>query len=264
MPKTTTDDASLYYEVHGKGEPLLLIAGLGSDSSSWAGVVKMFSARFQTVVFDNRGTGRSDIMCKPYTIRRMADDVLRLLDYLKIKRAHMIGHSMGGYIAQEIAISYPKRVNKLILEGTAPVSSKRNNELFFDFFKKLRQKEDFKEWVRTWTFWSFSPKTFANGNFVDNFIKLASRYPYRTSADSFKAQTEAIARFDSCHRLYAIKAETLIIEGKDDILITPDEAAVLAKHIRRGVIKLIKNSAHCIHIENPALFTKISVDFLRN
>lgn len=262
MPKIKTDDTSLYYEVNGGGEPLLLIAGLGSDSSSWAGVVKMFSARFRTVVFDNLGTGRSDIMRRPYTIRRMADDAVRLLDHLKIERAHVIGHSMGGYVAQEIAVSYPGRVNKLILESTAPVSSKRNNALFFEFSKKLRKKEDFEEWIKTWTFWLFSPKRFDDGTFVSTFIKRAAEYPYPVSVGGFKAQAEAIAKFDSRGRLSAIKAKTLLIGGEDDILIRPDETGALAEQIRGSVIKMIRGSAHCVHIETPALFTKITVDFL--
>lgn len=262
MPKIKLGNLVFYYEVNGRGEPLLLIAGLGSDSSSWAGVVEMFSARFRTVVFDNRGTGRSDIMRKPYTIRRMADDAVRLLDHLKIERAHVIGHSMGGYIAQEIAINYPGSVNKLILESTASVSSKRNNALFFEFSKKLREKEDFEEWIRTWTFWLFSPKRFDDGTFVSTFIRKAAEYPYPASVEGFKAQTESIAKFDSRGRLSAIKAKTLIIGGEDDILIRPDETGALAKQIRGSVIKMIKGSAHYVHIENPALFTKITADFL--
>ncbi|MDD5166230.1 MAG: alpha/beta hydrolase [Candidatus Omnitrophica bacterium] len=253
---------SLYYEVHGKGEPLLLIAGLGSDSSSWAGVIKIFSAQFRTIVFDNRGTGRSGIIRKPYTIRRMADDTVRLLNHLGIERAHVIGHSMGGYIAQEIAINYPGRINKLILEATAPVSSKRNNALFFEFYKKLRKKENFADWVRAWTFWSFSPKTFDSGSFVGTFIKKAAEYPYPVSADGFKAQIEAIATFDARPKIGAIKAKTLILEGKDDILITPQEAAMLAKNIHKSVFQLLDDVGHCIHIENPKLFTGIVLKFI--
>ena len=251
----------LYCEVHGKGEPLLLIAGLGTDSSCWAGVVKKFSRKFQTIVFDNKGSGRSGPFTKPHTIRHMADDAVKLLDHLGIKRVHIIGHSMGGYIAQEIAINYPDRVNKLILEGSAPVSSSRNNSLFYGFSKKLCNKQPIKDWIKTWTVWLFSPKTFDSGTFVENFIRLAAKYPYPSSAGGFKSQADAIAEFDSRSRLAAIKAKTLIIEGEDDVLIRPEEARVLAKKIRGSKIKLIKNSAHYVHLENPSLFTKIALEF---
>ena len=248
---------SIYHEVHGSGEPLLLIAGLGADSSIWSGVVKEFSKRFKTIVFDNRGSGRSGLFGRPHTVRRLADDAVGLLDHLKIERAHVIGHSMGGYIAQELAINYPGRVNKLILESTAPVTSSRNKVLFFELYRKLRQKGPFEAWIKTWTYWLFSPKTFDNGSFVETFIKLAEKYPYHSSAGGFKTQVEAAVKFDSRKRLSAIKAKTLIIEGEDDILIRPDEARLLAKHIRGSNLRLIKNTAHYVHLENPSIFTKI-------
>ncbi|OGC24876.1 hypothetical protein A2291_01900 [candidate division WOR-1 bacterium RIFOXYB2_FULL_42_35] len=254
----------LYYEVHGSGEPLLLIAGLGADNSSWGGVVKVFSKRFQTIIFDNPGSGRSSYFKKPHTIRHLADEAVKLLDYLGIKRAHLIGHSMGGYIAQEIAINYPKRVNKLILEGTAPVSSSRNNALFFGFAKKLKEKETIEKWITAWSSWLFSPKTFDSGSFVKTFIKNASKYPYPLTPEGFKAQVAVMAKFDARSRLSGIKAKTLIIEGEDDILILPDEARILVKQIPGSRIQLIKNAAHDVHLENPSLFTKLAVEFLEN
>ncbi|MBF0494286.1 MAG: alpha/beta fold hydrolase [Candidatus Omnitrophica bacterium] len=262
MPKVKLKDISLYYEVHGSGAPLLLISGLGADSSSWAGVVGKLSSHFTTILFDNRGTGRSGNMQKPYTVRRMADDAVKLLDHLKIERAHVIGHSMGGYIAQEIAINHPERVNKLVLEGTAPVSSKRNNALFHEFYKKLREKENFGDWIRAWTFWIFSRKTFASGSFVENFIKFAAEYPYPVSADTFKSQIKAIASFDTRDGIGSIKAKTLILAGKGDILITPEESGILAKSIHKSVFRLIDCAAHSMHVEDPKLFTGIVLEFL--
>jgi hypothetical protein len=114
MPKIKIGKTSLYYEVKGGGKPLLLIAGLGSDSSSWFGVSGTLSRRFKVIVFDNPGTGRSSAMEKPFTIAHMADVVAEFLEYLKIKRANILGHSMGGYIAQELAVNYPECVDKLI------------------------------------------------------------------------------------------------------------------------------------------------------
>ena len=249
----------LYHEIHGSGEPLLLVAGLGTDSSCWANIVKRFSCRFQTIIFDNPGSGRSPAFRKPHTIRHLADEAVRLLDHLKIDKAHLIGHSMGGYIAQELAISYPERVNKLILEGTAPVSSRRNNVLFADFAKKLQEKVAFEDWIKTWAFWLFSPTTFASGTFIETFIKMATKYPYPASADGFTAQVAAIINFDARRRLSAIKAKTLIIEGEEDILIRPEEARVLGSKI-----KIIKNAAHYVHLENPSLFMKIATEFFEN
>lgn len=264
MPKVKLNDISLYYEVYGKGIPLLLIGGLGSDSSSWLGVVKEFSSYFQTIVFDNRGSGRSDIVTEECTVSHMAEDVIRLLNFLKIKKSHIIGHSMGGYIAQELAINYPERIGKLILESTAPVSSKRNNILFEDIYNQLKREGHSEVWIKRWTFWLFSPKLFADSTFIDTFIKNSVKYPYIQKADGFKSQLDAIASFDAHDKIGSIKAKTLILEGKDDILTTPEEAEILARNIRESNFQLLEGVAHCIHIENPKLFTGTVLKFLNS
>ena len=262
MPEVKLNDISLYYEVYGKGASLLLIGGLGSDSSSWLGVVKEFSPYFQTVAFDNRGSGRSGIAHKECTIGKMAEDAIKLLDFLKIERAHIIGHSMGGYIAQELAINYPDRVGKLILESTAPVSSQRNNLLFEDMCGQLAREGYSESWIKRWTFWLFSPRLFTDGPFIAEFVENAVKYPYAQKMDGFKRQIDAIASFDARDEINTIKAETLVLEGRDDILMPPEEARVLAKNIRKSIFRLLDGVAHCIHIEDPKLFTGAVLEFL--
>lgn len=262
MPKAKLKDVSIYYEIYGAGEPLLLIAGLGSDVSSWLSVVRQFAAHFKTIIFDNRGCGRSKALRNKCTIGCMAKDVVGLLDFLKIEKAHILGHSMGGYIAQELAAKYPKRVDKLVLESTAPVSSDRNNVLLEDFYVQLKSEGVSQEWIKRWAFWLFSPKLFSDKSFIDTFIRNASQYPYAQKAQCFKGQIEAIASFNAVNKISAIKAKTLIIEGKNDILITPEEAMLLAKNIKGSAFKLLDGVAHCIHIENPKLFTEVVLKFL--
>lgn len=264
MPEIKTDDGLFYYEVHGKGEPLLLIAGLGSDSSSWVTVIKILSTQFRTIVFDNRGTGRSDAMQRPYSIGHMAGDVLRLLDHLKIGYAHVIGHSMGGYLAQELAINYPGRVGKLILVSTAPVSSQRNNTLFKDMYSQLKREGCSAAWIKKWISWLFSPRLISDTSFIETFIKNSVEYPYAQKAKGFKGQVEAVASFDARGKIGSIRAKTLILEGKDDILITPQEAGTLAQNIPGSIFRLLDDVAHCIHIENPKLFIDTVLEFLNS
>jgi pimeloyl-ACP methyl ester carboxylesterase len=262
MPKAKLNDISFYYEVYGIGFPLLLIGGLGSDSSSWLGVVKELSLSFRVIVFDNRGCGRSDI-APGSSIRDMAEDAVKLLDFLKIEKAHILGHSMGGYIAQELAINYPERVNKLILESTAPVSSERNNALFEGIYSQLKNKGYSEDWFKNWTGWLFSPGLAADKYFVGTFIKNSVKYPYLQKPEGFKSQMEAIALFDARDRIKLIKAKTLVLEGENDILITPEEAKNLAENIPGSVFRLLDGAAHCIHIENPKLFTADVSRFLK-
>lgn len=262
MPKVRLNDISLYYEVYGKGTPLLLIGGLGSDSSSWLGVVKGFSSSFQTIVFDNRCSGRSDIAHGECSVCKMAEDAIKLLDFLKIEQTHILGHSMGGYIAQELAMNYPDRIDRLILESTAPVSSKRNNILFENIYSQLKREGYSEAWFKRWTVWLFSPRLIVDSSFIDTFVKSSVKYPYLQKTDGFKSQIDATASFNACDKINTIKAKTLILEGKDDILITPEEAEILAKNIPGSIFQLLDGVGHSIHIENPRLFTDIVLEFL--
>ncbi len=262
MPKIKLDNTTLYCRICGKGFPLLLIAGLGSDNSSWLNIINKLSENFQVITFDNRGAGRSEIPKKPYTIRQMADDTIKLLDYLKIKKTHVIGHSMGGYIAQELALNYPKYIDKLILESTAPISTERNNTLFEFFFNQFKKGGDSEIWFWRWAFWLFSPKTFNNKKFIKAFIKNGSRYPYLQLINGFKYQINAIVSFDTRNKLHRIKAETLVVHGTHDVLILPEEAEALVKNISNSDFQLLKDTGHAIHIENPGLFVKVILRFI--
>jgi 3-oxoadipate enol-lactonase len=259
-----TGSPSIYYETHGKGDPVLLIPGLNADSASWAGVCGKLAKHFCVIAFDNRGSGRSYTPKKKYSIREMAYDAIGLLDRLQMKKCHVIGHSMGGYIAQEIAIYYPERVGKLILESTASVSSTRNNMLFNDFLKRFEKDHDNKALMRRWAYWSFSPKTFERQNYIEKFIKYASAYPYLQSTQGFRGQIDAIASFNASARIKNIKSKTLIVIGGDDILIYPAESMKLAKGIKGSVSEEIKDTGHCIHVENPGAFISKVVQFLMN
>ena len=123
MPYTAAPGFRMYYEEHGSGFPLLLINGLGSDHLEWLHQVPAFAARFRGIVFDNRGTGETDVPPGPYTTAEMADDAASLLRTLGIGRAHVLGVSLGGMIAQEVALRHPDLVDGLVLGCTGPGGS---------------------------------------------------------------------------------------------------------------------------------------------
>ncbi len=119
MPRASTSGASLYYQVHGSGgDPVLLIMGLGSDLHFWERQIPAFAARHRVIAFDNRGVGRSDKPPGPYSVAMLAADAARVLDAAAVERAHVVGLSMGGMIAQELAIAHAERVGALVLAGT--------------------------------------------------------------------------------------------------------------------------------------------------
>jgi len=118
MAFTRVNGVTLYYEVHGKGDPLLLIMGLGANATGWSSQVPSFSREYQVIAFDNRGAGRSDKPNEPYSMDQMADDAHALLDELGVGPAHVFGMSLGGMIAQELMLRHPRHVRSLILGGT--------------------------------------------------------------------------------------------------------------------------------------------------
>src|SRR5215831_9897783 len=118
MPTARIQDINVYYEVFGRGEPLLLIHGLASRGKGFRYQVPAFSERFRVITFDNRGVGETDQPKEPYSLGQMADDAAGLLDTLGVESAHVFGVSMGGMIAQEFALRSPQRVRKLALGCT--------------------------------------------------------------------------------------------------------------------------------------------------
>ena len=142
MPISELENIKLYYDSKGNGEPLLLISDITQDSQSWEHIHNNLSRHFRVITFDNRCSGRSDYADSGFTISDMAQDVINLLNFLKIERAHILGHGMGGFVAQEIAIQHPDRVLKLILEDSSPFLSLRNKLLFENLFSAETYQTD--------------------------------------------------------------------------------------------------------------------------
>ena len=142
MAMLARGDVDLYYECVGDGPPLLLIAGLASDSLSWQPIVADLAAHYRVIAVDNRGAGRTTPQTAPTTIRAMADDCVALIEHLGLASAHVLGHSMGGFVAQDCAIRHPDKVNALVLAATSSVNSRRNNDLFSDWASALANGAD--------------------------------------------------------------------------------------------------------------------------
>ena len=118
MPTANMRDIELYYEEHGQGQPLIMVLGLGQDLATWGFQIEELSRHARLIVFDNRDSGKSSRCPDNYTTETMARDIFGLMDHLSIERAHLLGTSMGGMIAQHAALLAPQRLNSLILAGT--------------------------------------------------------------------------------------------------------------------------------------------------
>ena len=262
MPYFDRDDITLYYETHGSGSPLLLIAGFASDSQSWQPVIRTLAEHFSVIVFDNRGSGRTRPMNDFASIGDMADDCGRLLDHLGLGASHVLGHSMGGFIAQELALRQPHRVISLILAATACRNSPRNNALFADWVDNHTSGANLEQWFRAVFYWLFTPRFFDDRLNVAAAVDYAIDYPYPQSSAALANQVRAMAEFDRSGATAKIMLPTLVITGIEDILFPPETADILVQLLPAARLETIRNAAHSIHSEQPDAFCRAIITFL--
>jgi pimeloyl-ACP methyl ester carboxylesterase len=258
-------DINLYYEFHGKGEPLVLIMGYGVSHIGWFLIQDKLASEHRVIVFDNRGTGRSDKPEMPYTAKMMAADVAGLLDVLDISAASVFGHSMGGMIAQEFALNYPDRLSTLILGGTTCGGSRAvppTAEAMAFLFDPELAKLPAEARVRATIPWAWN-KEFVDNNpaAIERFIALTSEYP--TPPQARVSQQNALMTHDTYDRLPDIKAPTLVIAGSKDRLVPFDNSKLLASRIPNAEVAIIENAGHEYFDDSAEKSSKIILDFLR-
>lgn len=263
MPKVNVGDIQLFYQEAGQGEPLVLIMGWGADHTAWALQVPAFSAEFRCVVFDNRGAGQSDQPDVPYTTRMMADDTTGLMDALGIERAHLAGVSMGGMIAQEIALNEPARVLTLQLHATLarpdPYIVAVGQNLLWARASLARE-----QFVRTLLPWIFAPRAYAERpELVELMVERLVENPYPASLAGFTRQAEACWAHDTVERLPGISCPTLITAGEEDILVPLRLSRILHERIPRAEFRVIPGAGHGYLWERFEAFNEVCLSFLQ-
>ncbi len=263
MPLTQTTEIALYHDVVGEGPSVCLINGYRLSGAAWPpAFIARLSTRCSVIAFDNRGTGRSDKPDDGYEFGNQARDVIGLLNDLGLPRAHLLGFSMGGAIAQEVAIRHADRVDRLILFATfcggiwadpAPLSV-LNRILVTD---GLSPEEAARQsWPVT-----YSPDYLAaNAEAVEQQMRRELQHPTPTFVA--RRQTEALRNFDSYRRLAHVRAATLVATGTHDVLVKPRNAAVLASRIPNARLEMLADLGHRAIWEAPEEIAELIGDFL--
>lgn len=254
------NNANLYYEIHGQGEPLLMIQGWGMDLTGWQGIIEPLSKIFQVVVFDNRGTGRSEVTPGDYTTRQLADDAVALLDHLQIENAHVLGWSMGGLIAQELVLAYPEKVNRLILAASSARVSAKSLFIAWSNVEAIRRGE-----LETSVNWQlsfcFSNALFANEELLAEVKHHALNPPYPVTLEGLLSQFAAVAAHDRRRQLRTIKSPTLVLGAKEDGIIEVSQVEALARQIDNAEIRILPGG-HMFHVEYPHTVAEALVKFV--
>jgi pimeloyl-ACP methyl ester carboxylesterase len=266
MPRANINGIKIDYRIEGKGDPLVMIAGFISAKNSWSFQTRLLKKYYRTITFDNRGSGKSDKPTGPYTIRMMADDTIGLMDHLDIEKAHFLGLSMGGMIAQELAINYPERVDKLVLASTFACIDDTSG-LTLEASKRmgahnrsLSKKVEIRRVVDT-TFDLAFNKTFSRNLIVPlirNMVRLSDTYIF----NGLVGQRGAILAHDSADRLKLIKASTLVITGTNDRLVKPISSEVIANLVPYAKLVKVEGGSHVFNIEMRSEFNREVLDFL--
>ncbi len=244
---------NLAWERRGEGAPLLLIHGLGYARWGWEPVVEPLSRSFDVILFDNRGIGESDAPPGPYTAAELAADALQVLEEAGVERAHVLGTSLGGMVAQELALLAPERVERLVLVSTTP-GGPESFPMPEQTVKLMTSGATLREFVEN----ALTPD--ADGELVERIL----RHRERTAQplDAWSAQAAAGASFDALDRIAAIAAPTLVLHGTEDAVVDSRNTALLALRIPDARVELFPGGGHLFFWEQPDRFARVVTEFL--
>ena len=250
----------IFYQRYGTAGPwLVLVEGLGVATWFWEKQIPALAPHVRLVVFDNRGVGRSSKPDGPYRVQQMAEDTCALLDVLNVEAAALLGYSLGGLIAQEVAFRYPERVTALILAATLP-GGPLQQPISDAADALLREPAGGSEaQLRRRLALAFSPRFVSSPEFERQIqLRLADPQP----REAFQAQLHAGATYQPSGNLKDIHVKTLILASKDDELVPLENARRLHQHIPHSQLIVYQGVGHQFHIEKPAQFNRDVLHFL--
>jgi len=266
MPEAKVGEIKIYYEIHGKGEPLVIIPGLAGTLAYYFRLIPGLAEKYRVIALDHRGSGLSDKPDITYSIQMMADDVVGLLNVLGVDKAHVFGHTLGGMIAQHIALRYPENTISLILVCTscggkhALPPDQEYIALIADMHRRSQQTRE--ETIREQLPFLFSQEFIDNSpDLIEYFISLY--ITYSPPLHGYIRQMEAIFTHDTYDLLDAIKIPTLVIAGGADRLQPVENSRVLASRIPNAELKIMEGMSHFLGIEGAESLNKVILDFLR-
>jgi pimeloyl-ACP methyl ester carboxylesterase len=253
----------MYYDIHGSGKTLVLIPGFASGAWSWAWQIEELARKFQVISFDPRGISRSKISdSEAVSITTIADDIVALVDKLGTGRAHFLGISFGGFVALDLALRFPERVDRLILASTSfggpnHVAPSMSVLAAFASTDGLNTADRIRKYLTV----AFSPEFVEmHSETVDRFCELReNNYVPRAV---YMQQLQSALSFNVEEQLPEICCETLVITGDSDVVVPTQNSRNLAAAIPNARLEIISDSGHMAFIEKASEFNRLVSDFL--
>ena len=254
---------NIFYETYGEGKPLILIPGFASGAWTWYRQTEDFSEDFRVTTFDPRGIGKSQMNdLQNLSMKTFVEDIADLLDSLKIEKGHILGASFGGFVAQEFALRFPERVEKLILACTT-AGGKNHVSPDIEILRSFTPDPSLQLSVRIRKFFrpAFTEEFHASHpEEVEKVCRL--REENGVAEETYSAQLQAAFSFDSENKIDAIKHKTLVITGDRDNLVPMQNSINLAEKLPNSILKIIENGSHMLFIENAEEFNQTITNFL--
>jgi pimeloyl-ACP methyl ester carboxylesterase len=263
MQRTVIDEVELAYELRGDGAPLVMIHGAQGDQTMFTGLAADLAPDFRVLTFDQRGSGLSDKPDMEYSIALLADDTAALMDHIGFAAAHVIGVSMGGTIAQELALRHPDKVCTLVLGCTTP-GGPRAVRIGGNAFTAAYSTQPMSAAERG--------RALAEAAFTKGYIAqhpeiipamIAARQQRPLDTVALQHRVKATLKHDAYDRLPQIKCPTLVITGKDDALISWENSRVIAERIPGAELVLLEPAGHCFWLEQPERSRAAIASFLQ-
>lgn len=254
-------DIEIAYKMFGVGSPILLIAGFATPMDFWdPTLLQRLSSGHTVILFDNRGIGNTTSGEKTFSIEQFANDTAGLLDALKLKKVDVMGWNMGGMIAQELAITYPDKVDKLIIY--ASTCGGKESILPSTEVQKVAATTSTNTLEKLQKFLPLLfPDTWRTNN--PNYLERLPRTTEVIPSSTFNLQTEAILNWEGvCNKIYTIRQPTLIVVGLNDIVTPPANSLLIMKRIQGSWLTQIKDGGHGLMFQSPEIFSKILQTFL--
>lgn len=262
MPHAKISDINMYYEIHGEGEPLVLITGLSSDHKTWLPFLPAFTNNYRVLIMDNRGIGDTEYPDAPFSVDDMAYDTANLMDTLEIENAHVIGHSLGGRIAQKLVLNYPEKVKSLILCATSASQPKRSKLMLNTIANEVNNGMSIGALLKVMMAISFSEKSFENIDAINERIDLRVEGLSSDYAKNFARQVQASADYDTRAELNQIEVPTMVLAAENDFIFPLEFVKELADGINGAKFTIINGARHSLILEKPQEFIKLALCFL--